>query len=56
MSGQNFVLSYVQACASGRLPFTECGPMWQLAVIMVLLLLAVAVLVAIRVRPRARVH
>jgi H+/Cl- antiporter ClcA len=54
MGGQNFIVSYVQACTSGKLPFSECGPIWQLFVIAAFLVAAIAVLLVLRLRPRAR--
>jgi len=48
--GQQFVAGYVNACASGRLPLPECGPVWQLGIIGALLVLAVLCLVVLRVR------
>jgi hypothetical protein len=53
MSGANFILNYVQACASGKLSMAECGPIWQMAVIAVFLLLALAVLLVLRLRAGA---
>jgi len=50
MSDGNFILSYVQVCASGKLAMAECGPMWQMAIIAVLLVLAVAALLILRLR------
>lgn len=44
-----FVASYVQACTSGKLPVSECGPVWQLGIIATLLTLAVLTLIALRV-------
>jgi hypothetical protein len=49
MLGQKVVTNYIQACTSGQLPLSECGPVWQLAIIAVLLGLAVMTLVAVRV-------
>lgn len=54
MSDQNFIVSYIQACTGGKLPFSECGPVWQLFVITAFLVAAVAVLLVLRMRPRAR--
>ncbi len=48
MGSENFIVSYARACGSGNLPFSECGPVWQCAIIAVLLLAAVAVLVLLR--------
>ena len=52
MGNQHFVLSYVQACTNGKLAFSECGPMWQLAVIAAFLVLAVSALIVLRLRAR----
>lgn len=52
MSTSNFVLNYIQSCASGRLGPSDCGPIWQLGIIAVLLLAAVITLAVLRLRPR----
>ncbi|HKA38558.1 MAG TPA: hypothetical protein VKD25_02210 [Burkholderiales bacterium] len=54
MGGQNFIVSYIQACTSGKLPFSECGPIWQLFVIAAFLVAAIAAFLVLRLRPRAR--
>ena len=54
MSDQDFIVNYIQACTGGKLPLSECGPIWQLFVIMAFLVAAVAVLLVLRMRPRAR--
>lgn len=54
MGDQNFVLTYVKACTSGKLAFSECEPMWHLFIIAAFLVLAVAALLVLRMRPRAR--
>jgi maltodextrin utilization protein YvdJ len=54
MSGQNFILSYVSSCASGKLGIAECGPVWQILVIAVFLIVAVVALIVLRLRPRAQ--
>ena len=54
MSSQNFILMYVQSCASGKLGLSDCGPIWQMAVIAVFLLVAVATLLALRFRSRTQ--
>jgi hypothetical protein len=46
---QNFILGYVQACTDGKIPVSECGPVWQLGIITTLLVLAVLTLIALRV-------
>jgi hypothetical protein len=50
--GSGFVVTYVQSCASGVLGSSECGPIWQLAVIGVLLVSAVFTLLVLRLRSR----
>ena len=52
MFGQDVVVGYVKACASGTLPLSECGPVWQLGIMGGLLVLAVLCLVVLRVRAR----
>lgn len=47
----NFVISYVQACAAGTLAFQECGPVWQFGAIALLLLCAILVLITLVLRP-----
>lgn len=54
MGGENFVLTYVQACSSGKLPLAECAPVWQLGVIAALLVCAVVLLVTMTMRPSAQ--
>ena len=47
--------TFVEACARGRLPFAECSPVYQMAVICTLLVIAVVVLVLrLRRKPPAR--
>lgn len=48
MGNQKFIEVYLQACASGKLPLSECGPAWQLGVIAVLLMSAIVALIALR--------
>jgi maltodextrin utilization protein YvdJ len=54
MGAENFIVSYVRACGSGNLPFSECGPVWQISIIAVLLLAAVAVLVVLSFQDHAK--
>jgi hypothetical protein len=51
MDSTNFVVSYARACGSGSLPFSECGPVWQLGIIAVLLVAAIAFLIVLRLQP-----
>lgn len=53
MGTQDFIVVYVQACTGGKLPLSECGPVWQLGVIAVLMVSAIAVLMALRMRAYA---
>jgi len=50
MGIQNFILTYAQACSSGKLALSDCGPFWQCGVIAVLLVSAIAFLIALRMR------
>jgi len=53
MNTQNFILTYVQSCTSGKLAVSDCGPIWQMGVIGVFLVAAVLALVVMRLRSRA---
>ena len=50
--GNHFILTYVQSCTSGKLGMSDCGPIWQMAVIAAFLLAAVATLLVLRFRSR----
>ena len=50
MGSQDFILTYVQACTTGKLALSECGPVWQFGVIAVLLASAITVLIVLRLR------
>lgn len=50
MRNTEFVLHYVQTCASGKLGVSDCGPVWQFSVIVALLLIAIITLVVLRLR------
>jgi len=45
-------MELVDACASGRLRVSDCGPVWQMGVIAVLLVIMVATLVVLRLHAR----
>ena len=47
------VLDYVGECTSLSLPVAECGPVWQLGVIVFFLVCAVCTLIALRLSSRA---
>ncbi|MBI3041909.1 MAG: hypothetical protein HYY78_03685 [Betaproteobacteria bacterium] len=50
MSSQSIVLAYIQSCTSGKLALSDCGPIWQMLVIVTFLLIAIAALVVLRLR------
>lgn len=50
---EHFVVSYVQACGTGKLALSECGAVWQMGVIGLLLVSAIAALLVLRMRDRA---
>lgn len=54
MGNLGFIMSYLQSCAGGKLALSDCGPAWQMLIIVVLLVLAVSTLIALRFVSRAR--
>lgn len=48
MTNQTYLSSYIQGCASGTLKMGDCGPVWQIAVILALLTAAIGALVFLR--------
>lgn len=50
MSNENFIITYVHACSSNRLPLADCGPVWQLGIIAALLVMAVTTLLILGFR------
>lgn len=54
MGSQHFILTYVEACSSGKLVLSECGPVWQFGVIAALLVSAITMLAVLRIRAYAR--
>jgi hypothetical protein len=54
MRNIDFILTYLQSCASGKVVLSDCGPAWQLLIIVVLLLLAVSTLLVLRFSSRAQ--
>jgi len=51
---ENPVLGYVQACTIGKLPLSDCGPVWQIGVIATLLVAAIMVLTLLIMRPQGQ--
>lgn len=54
MGDQLILEAYVHACTSGKLPLSECGPVWQLGIIAALLVCAVLALVVLRFHSRMK--
>lgn len=54
MGSDNIVLTFVEACTSGKLSFAECGPVWQFGTIAVLLVAAIVFLVMLTMRPQGQ--
>jgi maltodextrin utilization protein YvdJ len=48
MGSQKFLIDYLQACASGKLPLSECSSFWQFGIIGVFLFAAVLLLIVLR--------
>jgi hypothetical protein len=44
------LIDYVEGCAKGAIGISECGPVWQLGVIVGLLVVATVALCAMRLR------
>jgi hypothetical protein len=53
VGSRDFIFSYIQSCASGKLGPSDCGPIWQLGVIAAFLLAAILALLVLRVRARS---
>ena len=45
---QNFVAGYLQACATGKLAFSDCTPILEVGITAVLVIAAVVLLLAAR--------
>jgi hypothetical protein len=54
MGNQIILEAYVRACTIGKLPLSECGPVWQLGIIAALLAGAVLALVVLRFHSRMK--
>jgi hypothetical protein len=54
VSDTNFLLSYVQECASGKVVFNDCGPVWQFGVIAAMLVAAIILLLALITPPKLK--
>jgi len=52
MNDGNFLVSYVQECASGKVAFNDCGPLWQFGVIAFVLVAAIILLLAFLAPPK----
>jgi hypothetical protein len=54
MNGNSFVWSYLQMCGTGKLPLSDCGPVWQIGIIAVILTSAIALLIVLRIQTYAK--
>ena len=54
MGNLAFIAIYLDSCASGKLPLADCGPAWQMLVIVVLLVLAISTLAVLRLSSRSQ--
>jgi hypothetical protein len=54
MKSQDFLISYINGCATGAVKIGECGPVWQLGVILTLLAVAVGALIVMRLMAASR--
>ena len=54
MGSFGFIVSYLQSCTGGKLAPSDCGPVWQMLVIIVLLVLAISTLIALRFYSRSQ--
>jgi hypothetical protein len=56
MTTAAFLFEYLHACANGTLKIDDCGPVWQLGVILTLLVAATGVLIFLRLVAGHRVR
>lgn len=54
MGDGGMIIEYVRSCTAGALRISDCGPVWQLAVIAAFLIAAIVALVVIRLRAAVR--
>lgn len=54
MGNLGFIINYFESCVGGKLALSDCGPAWQMLVIVVLLMLAIFTLAALRFRSRSQ--
>ena len=50
MNNGNFIWSYVQMCSAGKLPLSDCGPVWQIGIIAAILVCAIVFLIVLRIQ------
>ncbi|MDH5535490.1 MAG: hypothetical protein OEZ08_07970 [Betaproteobacteria bacterium] len=50
MSSVELIVQYVSSCFDGALSVSECGPVWQLGIIVVLLVVFIAGFIVLRMR------
>jgi hypothetical protein len=54
MGDRGIVIEYVRSCTAGSLGMSDCGPVWQLGIIVAFLVVAIATLLVLRLRAAAR--
>jgi hypothetical protein len=54
MGDRGIVIEYVRSCTAGSLGMSDCGPVWQLGIIVAFLVVAIATLLVLRLRATAR--
>jgi hypothetical protein len=53
MGDRGIIIEYVRSCTAGALGISDCGPVWQFAIIATFLMAAIVTLVILRLRAAA---
>jgi len=53
MNNGNFIWTYLHMCGAGKLPLSDCGPVWQIGIIVVILVCSIAFLIVLRIQAHA---
>ena len=54
MGDRGIIIEYVRSCTAGALGISDCGPVWQLAIIAAVLMAAIVTLLVLRLRATVR--
>lgn len=54
MRDGGIIIEYVRSCTAGALRISDCGPVWQLAMIAAFLVAAIVTLLILRLRAAVR--